>query len=238
MARNPYLAKRPRAEGPELAGAAGPEPDALWVCLVFAAFIIYAMRCIPMKIASSLFNPACLASTALIAFFSSFASSRADPTNTDHFPAEAAQLKTAYEQAVEQAIKPIRDRYIADLKQLLDQETNEGNKAQADAIRVELDTLPGGSDVSGDTIPEFESRLVGVPWKWHGDHYVSFEFGGKSGGDELTWKSVAPYVVEYKTRDGVTGTVTFDRGLNTGTIKETTPDGVERTSKMVRNKQS
>jgi hypothetical protein len=49
---------------------------------------------------------------------------------------------------------------------------------------------------------------------------------------------VAPYVVEYKTRDGVTGTVTFDRALNDGSIKEMTPDGVERKSKMVRNKQS
>jgi hypothetical protein len=191
-----------------------------------------------MKNSHPRFNAACIASIALIAFFFRSASSSADPTNTDHFPAEAAQLRTAYEQAVEQAVKPIRDHYIADLKQLLNQETDEGNKAQADAIRVELDTLPGGSAVSGDTIPEFESRLVGVSWKWHGEHYVSFEFGGKSGGDELTWKSVAPYVVEYKTRDGVTGTVTFDRALNDGSIKEMTPDGVERKSKMVRNKQS
>lgn len=149
---------------------------------------------------------------------------------------QAAQLKRVYEQNSERAVQPIRERYIADLKRLLDQEKRSGRLKEAAAIKEELDTVSDGAAASGD-IPEFEKRLVGLKWVWNGSFNMSFEWGGKTEGRQFNWKSTAPYKVEYRFPEGNYGTISFERNLKRGTIKETTPDGKLRTLKIERMKE-
>jgi len=153
-----------------------------------------------------------------------------------NLPAEAAQLKRTFEQASERALQPLRTRYIADLKRLLDQETRSGRLEQAAAIKEELEAVPGGAIPSVDGIAEFEKKFVGLKWVWNGSYNMSFEWGGKTEGRQFSWKSVAPYRIEYRFPEGNFGTIAFDRNLTRGTIKETTPDNKTRTLKIERMK--
>jgi len=166
--------------------------------------------------------------------FTSTAGAGPDMAVPDHFPADAIQLKRDYEAAIENATEPIRARYIADLKQLLTEEISQGNEPQADAIKTELDGLPGGSGISGDTIAEFESKLIDYTWSWNDVHTVIFTWGGLTRDMDLKWKSIAPYTIEYTAATGESGTITFDRSMQSATISEITPGGVKRTMPMER----
>lgn len=182
----------------------------------------------------------CLAAVACAVFSHSGHAQRADD-DAPNLPSAAAQLKRAYEQASERAIQPIRARYVADLKRLLDQETRSGRLEQAAAIKQELETLPGGTipggtNTSDDSVAEFEKRFVGLKWVWNGSYNMSFEWGGKTEGRHFSWKSIGPYKVEYRFPEGNHGTITFNRNLTNGTIKETTPDSKTRTLKIERMK--
>jgi hypothetical protein len=73
-------------------------------------------------------------------------------------PGEAVRLREAYQQDAEQAIGPIRDRYIADLQHLMDQATRDAKLEDAVAIKNELDAISAGITTS-DKLPESASRL-------------------------------------------------------------------------------
>jgi hypothetical protein len=45
---------------------------------------------------------------------------------------------------------------------------------------------------------------------------------------------VEPYTIKYETKDGAHGTITFDRDLQQGTAKETTPAGLQKSFQLTR----
>jgi hypothetical protein len=53
-------------------------------------------------------------------------------------PESGKRLQNAYRKSVEAAVKPIRDRYVSDLKKLLEQSTKSGNLDEALALRNEM----------------------------------------------------------------------------------------------------
>src|SRR4051812_7793942 len=67
------------------------------------------------------------------------ASSLAD--DASHLPDAAMGLKRAYKQSIEAASKPIRERYLADLRKLQEQATRAGKLEDAIAIKKEVDSL-------------------------------------------------------------------------------------------------
>ena len=164
--------------------------------------------------------------TLLAAAFSIASAIQHASADSGKLPDEAAQLKRAYQQAAERAVGPIRERYAADLKRLLEQATRSGKLDQALAIKNELDTVSAGRSAAAGTVAEFEQRLFGINWLWKGEgSKFSFAPDGRAPGADFTWKTVEPYTIEYRFPNGNYGTIIFERGLTRAAIKEIHPDG-------------
>jgi hypothetical protein len=110
-------------------------------------------------------------------------------------PESGKRLQNAYRKSVEAAVKPIRDRYVSDLKKLLEQSTKSGNLDEALALRNEMAA----------------QHFVGE-WKANGGYYIIREDrtviatnGGNSGVWEirdnniiLNWK-LGPVTYKFST---------------------------------------
>lgn len=153
-------------------------------------------------------------------------------------PDDGARLQRAYQMATRQAIEPLRQRYLTDLKRLLDQTSRAGKLEEALAIKAEVDAASTGTASATDTPGEFERRLIGTTWMWSGAFRFSFAAEGKTSGDrKFTWKTVKPFTIEYQFGDGYHGTIVFERGLTRAAINEITPDGKKKTLNMPRAKE-
>ena len=153
-------------------------------------------------------------------------------------PDEAARLQRAYQMAVKQAIEPLRQRYLTDLKRVLDQTSRAGKLEDALAIKTEVDAASAGTASATDTPGEFERRLIGTTWMWSNAFKFTFAAEGKTSGErKFTWKTVKPFTIEYQFGDGYHGSIVFERGLTRAAINEITPDGKKKTLNMPRAKE-
>lgn len=50
----------------------------------------------------------------------------------------------------------------------------------------------------------------------------------------MTWKSVAPYLIQYRESNGYHGTINIEHDLSRATINEIMPDGKPKTLKLER----
>jgi len=151
-------------------------------------------------------------------------------------PEEANRLKQNFRQAAERAVQPLRERYIADLKRLLDQTTRAGKLEDALAIKNEIEAVSAGTGAAADTVAEFERQLMGVKWTWNGAFTFEFQPDGKSSGRGLTWKTVRPYTIEYKFPDSNHGTIVFERNISRAAIDEITSSGKKNPMTLFRVK--
>jgi hypothetical protein len=145
--------------------------------------------------------------------------------DAEKLPEDAAQLRSTYQELVERAAKPIRDRYVADLKRLLEQYTRAGKLDQALAIRHEIESMESRTPVDpGETVEQFQHKLEGTTWLWNDDPKGKFIFlsdGQTKGWSKFKWTVTKPYVVESDK-----GTIEFDHGLLKGTAHEVGGKGV------------
>ena len=90
----------------------------------------------------------CAICTFTILTLSSLVTPAQEPAAEQKLPEDVLRLKTVYQQAVEHAVQPLRDRYVADLTRLVDQATRAGRLDQALAIKNEIATVkvPSGSE--------------------------------------------------------------------------------------------
>ena len=159
----------------------------------------------------------------------------APPTsNSAKLPPDAERLKKTYQESVARATQPLRERYTADLKRLLDQVTRVGNLQDALAIKNELDSVTPTTSGGVDTAVEFERRLFKTKWAWNNDLKFTFEPDGSTPGRGFKWKTVQPYTIEYNYSDGNHGTIVFARGMQHAVITETDSQGTNTTLTLVR----
>jgi len=124
-------------------------------------------------------------------------------------PSDALAAKKNYQQDIQRVIQPFRDRYIANLKVLLDRATRAGKLEDALAIKNELDAVSKSTAVSTETPEEFENKLVGTTWSWGTSSRL------------MKWKAVQPYTVDYRfSPNNHHGTIVFDRELGSASIRE------------------
>ena len=91
-------------------------------------------------------------------------------------PDAGKKLQQAYLQSVQTATKPIRDRYVADLKKLQDQLMKSGKLDDAVAIKQEIETL-----IVGHLFGEWDS--TGGRVYIRANHTATY-----SGGNTATWE--------------------------------------------------
>jgi hypothetical protein len=156
-----------------------------------------------------------------------------EPGAAPKLPDEAARLKQTYEQEKERAIQLLRERYLTDLKRSLDAATRGGKLAEALAIKGEIDDVSADSP---DTTAGFERRMEGIKWKWNNGREITFS-PDKTGGGDMTWKTLAPYTIEYQYPNGNHGTIVFERSLSRAAINEILPNGKKATLPLTRAKE-
>lgn len=165
------------------------------------------------------------------------------PAEPLKLPEEAGRLQRTYlqrtyQQAMKQAVEPLRERYLADLKRMLDQTARAGKLEEATAIKAEVDAASAGTASATDTVGEFERRLVGTTWLWNNSFKFKFEAEGRTSGErKLTWKTIKPFTIEHQFANGYHGTIVFERGLARATIYDIAPDGKKQTLPLPRAKE-
>ena len=160
------------------------------------------------------------------------------PAVPGKLPDEAARLQRAWQMAAKQAIEPLRQRYLTDLKRVLDATSRAGKLEEALAIKAEVDAASAGTASATDTVGEFERRLVGTTWLWNDSFKFKFEAEGRSSGDRnFIWKTTKPFTLEYQFGDGYHGEIVFERGLTRGKINDITPAGKKQTLPLTRAKE-
>ncbi len=125
------------------------------------------------------------------------------------------RLKSTYNETVEHAVKPIRERYVSDLKRLLDDYTKAGKLDQALAIKQEIGSMERSGGDSTETAEQFQHRLENTSWLWNDDPKGKFTFlpdgATKGWGGRFKWTVTKPFVVETDK-----GTIEFDHALLKG----------------------
>jgi hypothetical protein len=145
-------------------------------------------------------------------------------------PEEPARIKRTYEQEKQRVLQPLLERYVADMKRCLDDATRAGKLADALAIKAEIDAT---SAETLETIAAFNRKIIGIVWKWNGLRDFNFKPDGTADrGTGMTWKSVAPYLIQYRETNGYHGTINFEHDLSRATINEIMPDGKLKTLKL------
>ena len=159
------------------------------------------------------------------------------PAVPHKLPEDALRLQRAYQLAVKQAAEPLRQKYMADLRRVFDQVARVGRLPEATAVKAEIDGVASGATGGTDTVEDFERRFIGTAWMWSKTFRFTFEAGGKTSGDRsFSWKTIKPYVIDYKYPDGYHGTINFDHGLMEGKADETKPDGKKASPGLARAK--
>ncbi len=164
------------------------------------------------------------------------------PEAAPALPGEAARLKQAYDSDVNRAIQPLRQRYLADLKGLLDRATRAGQTDDAIAIKIEFDAVTAEGQAAANPIHFFEKRLIETQWNWtNNDVEITFARNGTiltPAGEAwaFAWKTVAPYAIKYRFSNGNNGTITFNAALTEARIDETLNTGKKQQLKLVRIK--
>lgn len=157
------------------------------------------------------------------------------PAAPRKLPADAVRLQHAYQLAVKQVAEPLRQRYVADLRRVLEQVARAGKLAEATAVKAEIEGAASAAAL--ETVEDFERRLIGTSWLWSGSFQFTLEAGGKtSGSRNFTWKTVRPYVIEYQFANGFRGTITFEHDLTQAKIDGLMPDGKKDTPTLARAK--
>jgi len=149
-------------------------------------------------------------------------------------PEEANRLRQNFWEAAEHAVQPVRERYVADLKRLLEQYTRAGRLDDALAVKAELEA---SAHEGVESAADFERRLVGIKWMWNGGFEVEFRADGTGTAFGLKWKTVRPYTVTYTFSNGNHGTVVFERNLSRAAAEEVNNGGKKYSLTLTRAKE-
>ncbi len=154
--------------------------------------------------------------------------------DTPRLPEEANRLKQTFRKEAERALQPLRERYVADLKRLIDQYTRAGRLDDALAVKTEIEAA---AYEGTESIAEFERHLVGTKWNWNGGFEFEFRADGTGTAYNMKWKTVHPYTVDYTYSNGNHGTIVFEPSLSRGAITETQANGKKGSLSLVRVKE-
>lgn len=149
-------------------------------------------------------------------------------------PDAALRLKQAYQQNVERSLRPLRDRYFAELRRAIDAATRAGHLDVALAISTELDATPGAAAAAAAALTDLETKLVGSTWMAPDRSQFTLLADGKADGRTFTWKVASPSAVELDSHDGSRGSIVFDPGLTTGRATQTEATGQSRSLILTR----
>lgn len=140
---------------------------------------------------------------------------------------EFTQLREQHTKTLAAAVEPVNRRYQSALETLLRRATQANDLPTANRVNEELKKLGVATPASGEaTVEGLTKRLIGTKWVWFGTETLTFLRDGKAqwkdSPAQWPWKvtSAAKRIVEGE--HGGTGnkfTITFDRGLKTGTIE-------------------
>lgn len=122
-------------------------------------------------------------------------------------PDDALRLKSAYQEASERAIQPLREHYIYELKRLLEQATRVGKLDDAVAIQHELTSLAPGGAFSPTNASALAQALENSSWNFTTDtgqpRKLTFKPGGSisfDDGFQSNWNAVD--ATHAKSREG------------------------------------
>ena len=133
-------------------------------------------------------------------------------------PPELVAARARYDAAVAAAMKPVRDKYIAEIQQIKSRALFDKNAKLAVAIDEELKSMTGGS---------LKQALANSTWLWWETETITFLNNGKArwsrdGKDSFTWKvsndDERKIVGETAKQD--TFTIIFTPELTEGTLTE------------------
>jgi hypothetical protein len=145
-------------------------------------------------------------------------------------PPAVAAAKKKYDASVEAATKPLRDRYLQELRQMKSRALALKNLDEAIAIDAEIKRISAEED-------NFADRVAGG-WIWSQGKTLNLQADGtgQMGEHSLTWKVTGPATIEYTWSNGHFGTIDFEPGLKRATIHQTSPSGKKADLQMVRVK--
>lgn len=155
-------------------------------------------------------------------------------TKSAKLPDDIVRLKQTFLQDAERTVKPLRDRYVADLTRLLEQLTRAGKLDDALALKAEIASLAASGPALLETVEHFESNLIGTSWLWGNKEKFTFATEGKAPGRKFTWKTLQPFTIEFEYPGGHHGTIVFDPSLKTAKINEIAPNGKPDSPALIR----
>jgi hypothetical protein len=132
---------------------------------------------------------------------------------------------------VDQATQPLRERYLADLKKLMEQATKAGKLDDALAIKNMMRGVSAGG-------VDFNNRIADTRWKWGGGFELCIKADGTATGNDgsFIWMAIKPFVIEYSFKNGNHGTIEFEKNLEKAAVLEITPQGAKSALGLVRVK--
>ena len=140
-------------------------------------------------------------------------------------PAELKKLRQQYQSALEIATKPLRDRYVAELKKVMEKAILQKNLPVALAAEAEMKAAT--SCVKVVATGSLRRRLTGTTWVWFKEHNLTLLPGGKArnnftGEETFTWKvdSESKRIIQDTDQGGNPYIMTLDEDLETGEIDE------------------
>ncbi len=102
-------------------------------------------------------------------------------------PKEAESLKALWQEARDKAVRPIDEKYKAELEKLLSRKVQDSNLEEALAIKKEIESL--SKPVVDEVTRNVESKIVGTIWEREsGSHVMTFLEDGKFSSEDR-WKS-------------------------------------------------
>jgi predicted RNA-binding protein len=158
-----------------------------------------------------------------------FAWSRSGPAQeaVNSTPTEVLEARAHYEAAIAAAERPIRERYLSELDQLLNTAYATKDFDLAQAVTQEISLMQTGNGADNGMSPEDRviERMINTTWVWGNGQTITFLADGKArwsndSAAAFTWKvgGAVPPVIEGKTSDGGKFWINLDAGLRSGNV--------------------
>lgn len=143
------------------------------------------------------------------------------------------RLKFAYQAAADRALQPLQEKYIFELKRMMEQATRLGKLEDALDIKKEID----GVVVRTDGMRELEQQVLGTTWKWNDDRSFTFKPDGSTPGMDFKYKVTSATTMDFSFGNGDHGVIVFERGMKNAEIRVDRSPKKYETMPMTRQKQ-